>query len=270
MAAKTEVPFVSLNPSSYVSAGLINDVDAEILDAEFQMWNYPENPMPAEALFVMMVLKNLDDEQAPVSEARWKAGAGFKPNEDGSRPVPTGSGTFMHSGTNWDSFVNSLITNGGLPPDKLDEPAGIKALKGTKLHIVRIPEPERAGLAARKDGRKREIYHCTKVISWPWDKAGAKKPAAAKAKPAAGAAPVGETAGDTDINTVAATLLKAILEKAGGPVKLAEAKMDVFRQTASMGLSKEGRAGLLKLLSDEAWLVGNSFMPDGDEVTLVA
>jgi hypothetical protein len=268
MAAKTEAPFVSLKPSSYISAGLINDVDVEVMDIEFQMWNYPENPMPADGLFVMAALKNLEDEQ--VSEARWKAGAGFEPNADGSRPVPVGSGTFLHKGTNWDSFVNSLITNGGLPEDKLDEPAGIKVLKGAKLHIARIPEPERAGLAARKDGRKREIYHCTKVISWPWDKAGAKKPAAAKAKPAAGAAPAAEMAGDTDINTVAVTLLKSILEKAGSPVKLADAKMDVFRQTASMGLSKEARAGLLKLLSDEAWLVGNNFMPDGDEVTLVA
>jgi hypothetical protein len=270
MAAETKAPFVSLNPSSYVSAGLINDVDVEVLEAEFQMWNYPENPMPADALFAMLVLKNLDDEQAPVTEARWKAGGGFKPNEDGSRPVPTGSGTFMHSGTNWDSFVNSLIANAGLPPDKLDEPAGIKILKGAKLHIVRIAEPERSGLAPRKDGRKREIYHCTKVVSWPWDK-GAKKPGAARApKAAAGATPAAEPTGDTDIGATAATLLKAILEKAGGPVKLAEAKMDVFRQTASMGLSKEGRAGLLKLLSDEAWLVGNNFMPDGEEVTLVA
>ena len=155
MAAKTEVPFVSLNPASYVSAGLVNDVDVEIVDIEFQMWNYPENAMPEDALFVMAVFKNLDDGTA--SEARWKAGAGFKPNEDGSRPVPTGSGTFMHKSTNWEQFVLSLINDGGMPKDKLDEPPGIKTLIGTKFHVVRVPEKERSGLGTRTGGRPRSI-----------------------------------------------------------------------------------------------------------------
>jgi hypothetical protein len=261
MAATKEVPFVSLNPDDFVQGGLSNDVDAEITEAEFTMWDY-NGALSEPQLFVRMELKV---EGGDVVENYWSAGKDFAPDEKGERPVPTGSSQFLRKNSNFDALMNSLVNNCSLPKQKLNEPGGIKLLHGASLHWVRVPAPERIGLERAEGARKPTILIAMKVNSWPWDKGKKKAPA----KPAAtGAAP---TAASTtapsaaDVSAKAKTGLDAVLGKVeGGSMKLSEAKVAVFRDTANE--DKEIRNAIVRILGDEEWLVANGFILDGENV----
>lgn len=255
---------VSNNPESFVQGGLINDVDVEIVSASYVMWDY-DGRLKDRQLAVHCELKNLDTDE--VIENYWSAGKDFEPADDeGAFVKPTGAATQLRKGSNWHAFLTSLVNNAGMPAGALDGEHGIKALEGSRMHVVRVPAPERVGLEQRKDAPKQTILICSALISWPWDKGKGAKRTTTRA---AGAAPSATAAeGSDDFAADVLARLTTAVDKAGGTLKLAQAKVAVF-QSFGPNTKTDVRTKAVSLIGDENWLAERNFMVDGDQLVKV-
>ena len=176
---------IAIGLDDYVQAGLIDDVDVEIVEIRAVMWDYAGQvkELTDEVLAVRGTLKVLGTPD--IIEHHWSAGTGFVPNADGTGFVRAedSTRTALAKGSNWHMFHWSLHFEAGMPKNKLRELGGLSLLDGAIIHVVRVPEPARPGLAprpTRREGQPRTTLVCKGPAKrWPWDVKG--KPPARKA-----------------------------------------------------------------------------------------
>jgi hypothetical protein len=212
-------------------AGRLDDVDITVASARWVSWDY--RGKIANAVLALQV--NAVDAEGTEHEEYLSCGdlKFFVPSGDGKKAVPVGSQVKLNINTNAVAFIASLMnadTRGEMAA-KLRTSDDISVLDGLKLHVVQKAQPKRAGIVAAPgvasaEGKTQLIVE--KVLSYPWEKAGA-APRAAAAAPAAapkagnGAPPV------ADANTELATsTLVTIVSEAGGTIKKSAIAGKVF------------------------------------------
>lgn len=212
-------------PSKAVEGGgLLDDVDALIKEARVEIWDYNGKvAVPVPALKLTLAVDGIDEDQLQYFSLG-KA-TDWQPNEDGTGIVAIGKATGIVRSSNAMIFITSLV-NAGFPENKIPEGDTVTWLEGTKVHLSRVPAPKRGGVvkAPREDGRVFEdtVLTVSSIISFPWDKKGAKAPAG---KPAAGKpattkaptpAPAAAEAGDDFDTRVSEVLMGIVAEHPEG------------------------------------------------------
>jgi hypothetical protein len=285
MAAPPRKP-VSNEPDDFTSGGLINDLDVEIKSLRYTL-DKPENYTFDDRVFLHMEMVSSDGVE---HDQFWAAGNNedFVPSQDGGFLLPLKDRTTQSKSSNAFDLLNSFRVNGGLPKGKLNEPGvGVRVLVGTNFHIIQVPAKHREGLAGASDttktGQTRTVAVCSKVNSYPWDKAGAGKPKARATAPAAAssaptaAVPTASDDGGTDDEKVAA-FVKAIVEKAGSEgvlltstdPKLKGTTLPVMLfKTIGTQMPKEARSAATATVQDENWLAANGFLVEEGRVYLM-
>lgn len=231
---------ISFKPSLFAhGGGLLDDVDVTIKDVKFVEWDY--NGSIPEAVLAFGVTY-VDDEGAETDQY-YSAGnlKDFAPSKDGKTVVPTGTKTALNDGSNFFSFIKSLVEN-GFPEDKLDDDMSV--ITGTYCHVKRAAQQKRTGIAAtNKSGREATVLLVEKVLSLPWEKKTAKPggvakkstpTVAGKSAAAAGGKTNGAAAATTDqdlyTDTVGA-VVDAVIQNNGSLPKTSISKV-LFNQLA--------------------------------------
>lgn len=254
---------VSFNPDTFTKGGLIQDVDVEIIGGRCTL-EPPEGYTQRDRIFVELDLKVLDTDEEVTQH--WSAGKNtdFTPSADGDEMVTTGSRSALNDNSNWSLFTSNLV-NCQFPKDRLNT-GKVSALIGTQIHVVRIPAPEREGLAgAKKDeGRKQTILVPNKLIKLPGEKSKAtrgkgKPDSAASAPSEAAAAPA-----DMDVESEALMAVSEIVAEAGKPIPLPMLKAQVLRK--HMKTPTSTRDLIVAKAVDKEWLAGQGFVIDNNAV----
>lgn len=250
---------ISLAPSTFSQGGgLIDDVDVEVVDAQFVMFDY--NGKVAVAVPALgLELKELGDE-GKVHQQYFSCGdaAYFAPSDDGNSLIPTGDRTSINTTSKAGMFLISLV-NAGVPETLLAS-GNIKDIVGMKFHVNQIAAPKRPGLQNQKEGATDLIV--TKLISLPGEKApartglGAKTPPANMAAPkpnGAAAAATQGTGGTVDEALASATVeaIIGVLAENDGTVLLKDVSAKLFK---AVDKGNPLRASITKLAFDKEWL----------------
>lgn len=282
---------VSLNPKNFVSGGLLNDVDLEILEMKATL-EKPEHYTYEDRIFVKMRAKNLGT--GAEEENFWAAGsnADFSPSLDGNQILPNtdsgSSATALRKNSNFSAMVVSLWTNGGMPEAYLDGPKGLSALVGLRFHGMQAPAPERPGIDKKAEQPGKKKYDATVLICFkvlppaPWETkkpvAGTARrvvtgaPAAAPVAPAPAAAtsaqPPAPAAGDEDgkiIQVINGLIDDAPVDENGVQKIPAVATKEgvaamVFNKLVKFGFKVPERTAAAKKVVDADWLAANGFL----------
>jgi hypothetical protein len=211
---------ISFSPDNFES-GLVDDIDATITSVDCVTWSYNGKAQPAPAGKI-----GFKPDDAEAFEQHYSAGSldRIYPADDGSTFFRKGSSkgsAGLGSGSNFAMFIISLVEQ-GYPKDKLDN---IRNLVGLYGHFARVPQPERAGLAAqKKEGdRPKTILICKTIHKLPWEKEGNVKLAQAQGKQVAAPTPISKPNGSpaaqnqypADLFTTAVAYAMSVLEKNG-------------------------------------------------------
>jgi hypothetical protein len=167
--AKQKSGGISLRPSDAEATGLLNDIDAKITAAVFEMYDYggdyDENP----ALHL-----TLEDEDGNEHEQYWSAGSSERllPNDDGTKLIPAEGKKAKGTGkkTNLFKLLQSL-EKADFDFDKADIDSDITNLVGLEAHWERIPSGSK-----KDDGSDADVLVVTEIKKNPWDKGGKSKP----------------------------------------------------------------------------------------------
>ena len=252
---------VSLKPSTFSKGGLIQDVDVEIIGGRYTL-EPPEGYTQRDRVFAELDLKVMDDGSEVVQY--WSAGKNtdFTPSADGLTAVPSGSRQAFNDNSNFSIFMQNLCMvqfPKALLTDKLD------CLFGTQVHVVRIPAPEREGLAVKGEDKKQSyILVPNKLIKLPGEKSKAR--AGAKGKPTASAAPAAaatETADDGSAETEALLAVAEIMGE-GKALKIPLLKAAVIRK--HMKTETGLRNQIVGFAGNAEWLATQGFAVDNGEV----
>lgn len=179
---------ISLKPSEATQGGLLDNVNAEVKECSFVLYDYNGKvPTPNPAL--RMLLKDADTGEE--YEQYWSIGNSkdWVPSENGKELVPVGSASSLKTNSNGMVFLTSLV-NAGFPEDKIGDNVGV--FEGMVAHFIRVAAPKRTGLEKQKrdDGKDFEatILTVDQITKLPWEKAkAAGAPGGAKAGAGAGA-----------------------------------------------------------------------------------
>lgn len=148
---------VSLNPSTFVDSGLLDDADVQVTDIQFCIWNYGGKYPDSLALGVEFTeLYPQQDGTFKKHEQYYSAGdlQYFRPSADGSTLEPVGDKTAMNSNTNAAQFLGSVV-KAGFPAAQF-EAGSCKVLKLLKVHVNRVAQPKRAGLTPKAGDSDKE------------------------------------------------------------------------------------------------------------------
>jgi hypothetical protein len=264
--------FLNLDPTTYVKGGLIDDVDVEIISAEFELFDYGGNSAAVPALKLNM--RNLADSTDEVQHYSCGALKDFEPSDDGMFMKPTGSATGFRSTSNFGIFMNSL----GDTPFPMNRLNGqpISILNGLKVHVVRrevAGRKDMPGKEEKKEGdRKPTVLIISKLISLPWEN---KKAATTKAEKAGGAAaaaagaPAQAAAVELDEEQILATLtmVSDLITAKGGTATLRDIGMAAVTK---LKFPADAKTAAGKLVKKPEWLAEYGFVVDGDNVTVAA
>lgn len=209
-SAKSAAPSnaVFLNPENFVSAGLMDDFDGEIIKARFCLWDY-NGTIQAPVLGVAITIQ--PEEGDPFTQ-HYSAGDldRFAPSRDGNEPISdeakvgedeaegefavrTGKAESLSNSTNFAQFLTAAL-DAGMSKDRLSANVA-EMLEGVYGHFNRIAQKKRSGVMSQKVDAKgnavdakrpSEILVITEVKEKP---AGVKK--VAKAAPVTAGKPVG-------------------------------------------------------------------------------
>ena len=132
--------------------GILNDVNAEILDAKFIMWDYRGRTEYPKTPALMIKYK---DESKPVgdphieSEQAYTVGAAerFAITDDGKSIEPVAPATGITKTSNCGILFTSLLDS-GLDPGVIDE--DISGLIGLRVHLISFA-PKRAGFDQKNE-----------------------------------------------------------------------------------------------------------------------
>lgn len=199
---------ISLAPSDYVAGGLLQDIDVEITDIRFVVWNYG-GAVADPVLAVRMDLEYGEGENKKTEEQYWSCGSlrDFIPSEDGfSVEQAEGSTkTCLNNNSNWAHCIQRFVAL-RFPEEKL-RPGRLDVMIGTRWHLVRIPAPDREGFTPTPTNKERKFAPTIAVPDHisrlPWEK----KDLARGKRPAASATPIrpaGESQAATPANSIPA------------------------------------------------------------------
>lgn len=237
---------ISLNPNTFVSGGLLNDADVEIVEARYVLFDYQgtvdaNNTRTA----LRLQMRTLDGTQEATEHLTLGSTTDFIPNtKDGGLTLDSLSGkTSLGRRSKLFFFLQSLA-DAGADVSRLDS-GRADELEGLKIHIVRKPMPDLGGLEITRRGKNQdqhiEYLHVTKLIDWP------KK---SEAKPQQQAQQQQQPqVSDSEAKNLAMDMLYK-LGKPGMPVR----RLAMEAMKASAGLSPQMRNQVARLLANEAFL----------------
>lgn len=272
---------VSLNPTTFVETGLLDDADVEITDAAFCTWDYMGKAPVSLALGVEMTEINAGpDGVRKKHEQYYSAGdlQYFKPSADGASIEPVSDKTAMNSNTNAAQFIASLVKAG--VPGSSFESGSIKGIVGLKCHVNRVAQPKRAGLTQpAKDGeREKTVLLVSRLLSAVPNAAGSGKVVrlgtrvASNAGNAVDSSPAGAstpqsagTSGNPEIDALANATLINILVTQGGSVAKAKLPGLAFKELVGQPNQK---AVVSKVFEDAFLQSATGITYDGSTVTL--
>jgi hypothetical protein len=184
---------INLNPESFIEgSGLIDDCDAVVKEARFDMFDYNGTADPTPCL--KMVLDVAGDE----TEQYWSMGRAddWIPSDDGKQLLKVGTANSIRLTSNGGIFLQALV-GVGFPAEKLG--SDISVLDGLEAHFIQTPAPERKGVKKTPKQKEKEekygpptILVVSEILALPWEKKAAGKPKGKKAAPA-GAPPKAAT-----------------------------------------------------------------------------
>ena len=154
---------------------------AEWVDVKFVMFDYAGKAQAVPALSVG--LKDVDTDE--VVEQCWSMGkaSDWMPAPDGKSLIKVGKADSLGKNSNGMLLLTSLL-NAGFDEAKISD--DITVLSGMVAHMIRVPAPERKGLAktVSAEGREQTILIVDKIERMPWEKPekGAKAGVAGKGK----------------------------------------------------------------------------------------
>jgi len=273
---------VSGNPDTFVSGGLINDIDVTITDAGTTTWDMNGAVDPSTPFFVA----ELTDENGNQHAQYWSNGqpSDWQPDELGEGFVSPSGKTVLNNSSNFAMLLQSLV-EAGFPKEQFDD-GNFKVIIGTKCHVIQ-KALERQGLirTGKNASRPSTVLLVSKIYSLPGaDTAGAparkggvggKAPAksASTAKPISGK-PNGQAAATTSVSDELdehiVTALKLHLAEAGEPVPakvIAKAVFEYFnandmKPSANKAVARSSKQEFRALLND------NGFVYDGSTLAL--
>lgn len=107
----------------------------------------------------------------------------LQPTADGSsfEPAEGSKARGLSKSSNTYYFFKAL-EDAGFPKDRI-RAKGLRAINGTEVELLRVPQPERRGLAAVEPGERltRTMPSVSEIYSLPWESKGAKARAKAEA-----------------------------------------------------------------------------------------
>jgi len=154
--------FMSFNPDTFTSGGLIDDMDVDITDVLCVDWDYNGNAPLGPALAI-----EFTDPNGATHTQYYSAGKAedWKASEDGEHFEPVSGKTGLNMTTNLGMFINSLVT-AGFPKEWLTD--SLKVLIGTKCHVLQ-QVTERKGLIRTGPNATRptSVLLVSKIIQLP-------------------------------------------------------------------------------------------------------
>lgn len=192
---------LSLDPETFVEGGgLIDDVDAVVKSANYEMWTYPNTSMTIPSL--KLVLSD-DDGVDHIQNYSCGDAKNFAPSGDGTRLIPIGKATGVSKDSNLAMLMTSLI-QAGFPKTAL-KGSDCTVFIGLKAHWLRKAVPKK-----KPSDKDRSVLCVTDVISLPGEKAAKKGAVKAATTTTAAAAPV-----DSDTEQAATDLILEVLKTDG-------------------------------------------------------
>lgn len=230
--------------------GLLNDLNLTWKDPKFVLWDYNGTvPTKNPALRVILV-----DEDGVETEQYWSAGdaKNWVPSSDAKRLVATGTAETVVRSTNMGILIDSLV-NSGYPEDQISDDVSVFA--GMVAHMIQVPAPKRAGLAAtptaRSDGRvfEKTILVVDNVVTMPGEKKGTTK------RKAAGPTPAKTDASDDGaLNAKTAAMLKKLLEDNLGEHSDGLMKVEIPKLAFAEMRGDADRDSMVKLVFEDEFL----------------
>lgn len=242
------VEAASLNPEDMVEGGgLVDDVDATITEASFDMFDYNGKVVPG-----VPSLKAILSVEGDEVTQFWSMGNAkdWIPSDDGSQLISVGTANGIRLSSNGGIFLKSLI-DAGFPADKLGD--DITVLGGLEGHFIRVPAPKRNIPGKEKSKFEETILTISEISKLPWEKTkpkaapkGKAKATKAKGKAKPKAAPE-EDAGDIGEKTTGAVMeilsVEGTVEKKALPGIIFKIRKD-----------DEDRNAMVKMVFDEEFL----------------
>lgn len=239
---------ISLNPNTFVSGGLLNDADVEIVEARYVLFDYQGTVDANNSRTALRLqMRTLDGTQEATEHLTLGSTADFLPNDkDGGLTLVSLSGkTSLGRRSKLYFFLQSLA-DAGADVSRLDSGRSDE-LEGLKIHVVRKPMPDLGGLEITRRGKNPdqhiEYLHVTKLIDWP--KKGEQKPtqvrAATAQKPAAGPSQEAKN-----------TALELLYEVGQPGMQIRRLAMEAMKRTANLDVQLRNQVA--RLLANEAFL----------------
>lgn len=247
---------ISLRPSDATEGGrIVNDMDVEIKDIRFEMFDYNgKSPNASPGIVCNLVDLNSDEEYA---DNFWSVGSpsDWAPSDDGKSLVPLGTRNAPSASCNAMQFLASLVNN-GLDEDLLAD-GDISVLNGLGFHAIRA-EVDVSRMRNREPGSRVPTYIIAKEILFlpgeknKWMKSKGKSSSSVKSpdKGSKKAKKVEEEDEITQEEIEAAEVLASIIEDQGGKVSRKSLPGLVFKY-APKGADKNK---LVKLITSEEFL----------------
>lgn len=256
-SAAPAVAGISLAPSTFVEGGgLVGDVDVEVTDAQFVMFDYNGTiavPVPALGLS----LKEINGEKTHDQYFSCGDAEQFAPSSDGSSLIPTGDRTSINTSSKAAMFLISMV-NAGVPETLLAS-GNIKDIIGLRVHVIRVASPKRAGLTNQKEGAT--DLTVSKLIALPGETVkapaktglGATKPNGAAKAVAVAPVASASTSAEVDPALAEATAAEvvALLAANDGTILHKNVSAALFKQ---IDKANPLRAAITKLAFDKDWL----------------
>lgn len=289
-AAASPTGGVGLRPENFVEGGgLYDDFDGTILEMAFVEFDYDGTVDPPILALAAEIRNNEVEEEKGKNPFVQHYSAGdlkeFTPSDDGKEAVPVGSKTGLSKNCNAYAFLMSML-DAGFPPDNVGSRVDI--FEGTTAHFKREDQPERKGLAADPNGRKKQVLLVESIKALPGEEAVLpKKVAAAASKSATTTKSAGTNSsvrptiarnGAKKVHGIDGTiaelaygyLVEKIAEGTNGGVQRAGLAKDVFKWAKENKLEIPQRNGVLQAVGNEDFLSAENdyFTFDGDTLTL--
>lgn len=262
---------ISFSPETFTEGGFLDDVDVEIMDAKFMLYDYQGKSERGAVPVLHMGLKKATDGE--VQDQYWSVGDAdsWQPTTDGKGLIPIKGQAGLNKNTRAAMLFSSLVDS-GLDVGVL-EAGDISLLIGYTGHIVQVPAPV-FGNDSGKDAKGRQkTFPIFTTIEEPKEakgKGGGRGKAAPKGKgktTTKAAKGSDEGSDDGDVVDAAVSLIMELLAEAdGGPV----AKKALAPSAYQKLRSNPNKAEVAKLLLDDAFL-GDEDHPwtmDGNELSM--
>jgi hypothetical protein len=146
---------LNLNPETFSTGALINNVDAKIVKAEFRMFTYPggiSEPAP-----VLELTFETNDGETHSQVYTVGSADRFRPSVDGSTIEVLAEGSTISRNSNLAIFIKSLC-DAGFDTSKLND-GKASAFVGVRAHLVR------KNFGVKQNGKEKEILVVDRLIT---------------------------------------------------------------------------------------------------------